>query len=160
MLSPEFFVETLEKNGIDFFAGVPDSLLKSLCACIAGHAEKEQYIIAANEGGAIGLAAGYHLAAGKIPAVYMQNSGLGNAVNPLLSMADREIYGIPILLLVGRRGEPGTKDEPQHIKQGRVTGPLLDCMEIRNATLSKDEGEAAGQIEEAYSVMGLLEGLG
>jgi phosphonopyruvate decarboxylase len=105
-------------------------LLKNICAYITTNALPEQNIIAANEGGAIALGVGYHLATNNVPLIYMQNSGIGNAVNPLLSLADKEVYSIPLILLIGWRGEPGIKDEPQHIKQGRVTKALLDVMEI------------------------------
>jgi phosphonopyruvate decarboxylase len=153
MISVHFFIEKLHDKGIDFFTGVPDSLLKDICAYITEYAERGNNIIAVNEGAAIALAAGYYLASGKIPLVYMQNSGLGNAVNPLLSLIDREIYSIPVLLLIGWRGEPGTKDETQHIKQGRLTIPLLDCMEIKYVVLSKDADRAASQIDEARDYM-------
>jgi len=106
-------------------------------------------IIAANEGGAIALATGYHLASGKVPLVYMQNSGLGNTVNPLLSLTDAEVYSIPMLLMVGWRGEPGIKDEPQHIKQGKVTLDLLDVMKIPYAILPDDIDSATKVIKEA-----------
>ena len=99
---------------------MPDSLLKEFCLCIDQCIPKDRHIIAANEGNAISLAAGFHLATGELPLVYMQNSGLGNAVNPLLSLCDSDVYSIPILLLIGWRGEPGVKDEPQHIKKGKI----------------------------------------
>ncbi|GHV66286.1 phosphonopyruvate decarboxylase [Spirochaetia bacterium] len=153
MISSEYFIELLNKRGTGFFSGVPDSLLRNLCAYITDYIDKECGIITVNEGTAIALAAGHYLATGKIPLVYMQNSGLGNAVNPLLSLVDKEIYNIPILLLIGWRGMPGVKDEPQHIKQGRVTGSLLDCMEIKHAVLAKDTDEVAGQIDDAYIYM-------
>ena len=149
MISPEYFIKTLRRKQICFFTGVPDSLLKNLCAYIADHQGTENHIIAANEGGAIGLAAGYYLATGQIPVVYMQNSGIGNAVNPLMSLTDKEVYNIPILLLIGWRGEPGTKDEPQHIKQGKVTIPLLNTMGIANTLLSHDEEVFEKQLDEA-----------
>ena len=139
MLSPENFYNVLASEGLSFYAGVPDSLLKNLCAYITDHAEKKNNIIAANEGGATGLAAGYYLSTGKIPVVYMQNSGIGNAVNPLLSLMDEDVYNIPVLLIVGWRGEPGVHDEPQHVKQGKVTLPLLDAMGIKNEILTSDE---------------------
>jgi len=151
MLSPKYFIEQLKNKNIDFFTGVPDSLLKSLCAYITAEALPENNIIAANEGGAIGLASGYYLATGKIPVVYMQNSGLGNIVNPLLSLMDKEVYNIPVLLLVGWRGEPGEKDEPQHIKQGKVTIPLLNAMGIKYDILSKDEAACKSQLDIAVS---------
>lgn len=146
MLSPEHFIKRLEKNGAGFFTGVPDSLLKEVCAYITDHVPSRNHIIAVNEGSAVGLAAGYHLATGRIPVVYMQNSGLGNSVNPLLSLMDREVYNMPLLLLVGWRGEPGVKDEPQHVKQGKVTLPLLEAMGIRYAVLSEEEALSEKQV--------------
>ena len=153
MISSKFFIKTLQDNGIEFFAGVPDSLLKDVCAYMADHIDNRHYIIAANEGGAVGMAAGYHLATGRIGMVFMQNSGEGNAVNPLASLTDKEVYNIPVLLLIGWRGEPGVHDEPQHVKQGKVTLPLLDVMGIRHSVLSKDEGEASRQVAEAVRFM-------
>jgi phosphonopyruvate decarboxylase len=120
MISPENFFEVLKKNEVNFFTGVPDSLLKDFCAYVTDNVTPENHIINSNEGAAIALASGYYLSTGKPALVYMQNSGLGNAVNPLMSLADKEVYGIPMLLMIGWRGEPGKKDEPQHRKQGRV----------------------------------------
>jgi len=149
MIATDNFYHSLIKNGVEFFSGVPDSLLKDICAYITDNTPKERNIIAANEGGAIALATGYHLATGKIPMVYMQNSGIGNAVNPLLSLADAEVYSIPMLLMIGWRGEPGIKDEPQHIKQGKVTLDLLDVMKIPYAILPDDIDSATKVIKEA-----------
>ena len=146
MVRPAFFYDILKQNDIDFYAGVPDSLLKNLCAYITDHAEEKNNIIAANEGGAMGIAAGYHLATGRIPVVYMQNSGEGNTINPLASLTDKEVYNIPVLLIIGWRGMPGVHDEPQHIKQGKVTLSLLDTMGIKYEVLSKEEDVAAGQV--------------
>lgn len=153
MVRPEFFVNTLKEYGIDFYAGVPDSLLKNICAYITDNLPAEQNIIAANEGGAMGIAAGYHLATGKVPVVYMQNSGEGNIINPLASLTDKEVYNIPVLLVIGWRGRPGVKDEPQHVKQGKVTTGLLNVMGINYAILPKDEVEAAKQIKIAVDYM-------
>lgn len=153
MLRPEFFVNILKDHAIDFYAGVPDSLLKNICAYITDNLPSEQNIIAANEGGAMGIAAGYHLATGKIPVVYMQNSGEGNIINPLASLTDKEVYNIPVLLMIGWRGCPGVKDEPQHVKQGKVTTGLLNIMGISYAILPKDEAEAAKQIKIAIDYM-------
>lgn len=153
MIQPKFFIDTLAKQGITFFAGVPDSLLKNICAYITDNIPAKDNIIAANEGGAIGLAAGYYLATGKMPVVYMQNSGEGNTVNPLMSLTDKDVYNIPVLLVIGWRGEPGKHDEPQHVKQGKVTLPLLDAMGIRYAVLSDNEAEASAQISEAVEHM-------
>ena len=153
MIRPEYFIDTLGAHGIDFFAGVPDSLLKNICAYISDHLDERHNIITANEGGAIGLAAGYHLATGRIGCVYMQNSGEGNIINPLASLTDKEVYNIPVLLLIGWRGRPGVHDEPQHIKQGKVTMALLDTMGISYAVLSNEEEEAGKQIAKAVDHM-------
>jgi phosphonopyruvate decarboxylase len=151
MIESSFFYDELLKQNTDFFAGVPDSLLKSFCAYVADNAAGKKYIITVNEGSAVALASGYHLATGKIPLVFMQNSGLGNAVNPLLSLADGDVYRIPLVLVIGWRGEPGVHDEPQHIKQGRVTRELLDAMEIPYVILAKDKDGAKKQIAECYA---------
>lgn len=132
------FYDALVDAGLDFFAGVPDSLLKNLCACIFKNTPKERNIIAANEGNAVGMACGYHVATGKYGVVYMQNSGEGNVVNPLLSIADPDVYSVPILLLIGWRGEPGVHDEPQHVKQGKVTCGLLEAMDVPYEILGDD----------------------
>ena len=148
MLNVEKVFNLFLAHGVDFFTGVPDSLLKNICAYITDHASAGKHIIAANEGTAVGIAAGYYMASGKLPLVYMQNSGLGNTVNPLLSLADEKVYSLPILLMVGWRGEPGTKDEPQHKKQGEVTLDLLEAMKIPYIILDMDEDEALAQIHE------------
>jgi phosphonopyruvate decarboxylase len=153
MISPKFLYDTLASYGIDFYAGVPDSLLKNLCAYITDHADASHNIIAANEGGAMGLAVGHYLATGQIPVVYMQNSGEGNIINPLASLTDKDVYNIPVLLIIGWRGKPGVHDEPQHVKQGKVTTGLLNVMGIDYTVLSKEEDKAAAQIEKAVSYM-------
>lgn len=153
MVGPEFFVNALKDHGIDFYVGVPDSLLKNICAYITDNLPAEQNIIAANEGGAMGIAAGYHLATGKVPVVYMQNSGEGNIINPLASLTDKDVYNIPVLLVIGWRGRPGVHDEPQHVKQGKVTTGLLNTMGINYAILPKDEEGAAKQISIAADFM-------
>ena len=153
MISPKRFFDELKGHQIDFYTGVPDSLLKNLCAYITDNQPKDRHIIAANEGGAVGLAAGYHLATGHIPVVYMQNSGLGNTVNPLMSLTDKLVYNIPVLLVIGWRGEPGVKDEPQHRKQGLVTLPLLETMGIKYEILADDESLLPEQIGRAVAHM-------
>lgn len=153
MIRPQFLIESLKSQNIDFFVGVPDSLLKNVCAYITDNLPKEQNIISANEGGAIGIAAGYYLATGKVPVVYMQNSGEGNIINPLASLTDKEVYNIPILLVIGWRGRPGVYDEPQHVKQGKVTIGLLNIMGINYTILSKEEKVAAKQIKMAVEYM-------
>ena len=138
-INPLTFFNILKKREIDFFTGVPDSLLKEFCLCIDDNVSKNFHIITPNEGNAVALAAGYHLGTGKIPLVYMQNSGFGNAVNPLLSLCDSKVYSIPMILLVGWRGEPGVSDEPQHIKQGDVQIDLIKSLKIPFSIISKNE---------------------
>ena len=126
----------------EFFAGVPDSQLKPLCNYLmATYGISDKHIIAANEGNAVGLAAGYHLATGKVPVVYMQNSGLGNIINPVASLMNDKVYGIPCVFIVGWRGELGVKDEPQHIYQGEVTVKLLEDMDIATFIIGKETTE-------------------
>lgn len=149
MIDPKIFIETLKEYGVEFYAGVPDSLLKNICSYITDNIDAEHNIIAANEGGAVGIASGYFLATGKVGCVYMQNSGEGNIINPLASLTDKEVYHIPVLLLVGWRGRPGVHDEPQHIKQGKITTGLLNLMSVNYDILSKDENQAIKQIAKA-----------
>jgi phosphonopyruvate decarboxylase len=146
MINPGAFYKLLTENKFSFFSGVPDSLLKDICAYITDNVEAGKHIIAANEGAAVALGTGYHLTTGEYPVVYMQNSGLGNAINPLLSLTDAKVYSIPMLLIIGWRGEPGVKDEPQHIKQGEVTTDLLDAMKIPYEILSQDLSHVEKQI--------------
>jgi phosphonopyruvate decarboxylase len=153
MLSPSFFIEKLKQKGIDCFAGVPDSLLKNICAYITDHCDARHNIITANEGAAVGLAAGHYLATDKPACVYMQNSGEGNIINPIASLTDPEVYNIPVLLLIGWRGRPGVHDEPQHVKQGKITTGLLNTMGINYDVLSKDEEKAAKQIDKAIAAL-------
>lgn len=148
MISNDLFFGALKENGIDFFSGVPDSLLKNFCAYLSCHTSRSEHVITANEGAAIALASGYHLATGKLPFVYLQNSGLGNTINPLLSLADPEVYSIPIVLMIGWRGEPGVADEPQHRKQGRVQNSILDALEIPYSILSSDTRHIAEFVKE------------
>ncbi|MDE6753267.1 MAG: phosphonopyruvate decarboxylase [Muribaculaceae bacterium] len=147
MVSPELFIRSLRENGVNFYAGVPDSLLKNVCAYITDNLPADRNIITANEGNAVGVAVGHYLATGEIPMVYMQNSGIGNAVNPLLSLADEKVYSIPLLIMIGWRGEPGVHDEPQHVKQGEVTLSLLDAMGIPYIVLPEEEGSAVKALE-------------
>lgn len=130
MLSPDTFCTTLKQHGITQYYGVPDSLLKNLCSYIDNAFESDAHVITANEGNAVAMAMGHFLGSGKPAVVYMQNSGLGNVVNPLTSLADPEVYSIPMLLVIGWRGEPGVKDEPQHIKQGRISEQQLNVLDI------------------------------
>ena len=153
MTNCEKFYELLKQKDINFFTGVPDSLLKSFCAYITDNVDPENHVISANEGGAIALASGYHLSTGKIGMAYMQNSGQGNAINPLVSLADSEVYSIPMLLLIGWRGKPEEKDEPQHIKQGKITLSLLDALDIPYKILPNSMEEIKEVLEEALNYM-------
>ena len=140
----------------EFFTGVPDSQLKPLCNYLmATYGISDKHVIAANEGNAVGLAAGYHLATGKVPVVYMQNSGLGNIINPVASLMNDKVYGIPCVFIVGWRGEPGVKDEPQHIYQGEVTLKLIEDMDIATFVISKDttEEELSAKMSEFKTIL-------
>lgn len=140
-IQPLQYFQLLADNNVEFFTGVPDSLLKQLCLCINDNVSNDKHIIAANEGNAIALATGYHLGTNRLAAVYMQNSGIGNAINPLLSLADSEVYSIPMILIIGWRGEPGVKDEPQHVKQGKVQLDLLDSINLPYDIIFADDTE-------------------
>lgn len=143
----------LTENNINCFCGVPDSLLKDFCAYITDNTDNKHHTITANEGNAIGLAAGHYLATGNPALVYMQNSGIGNCVNPLLSLTDEEVYNIPLMMFIGWRGEPDKKDEPQHIKQGKVTDKLLEAMGIKYSIMPDNFEEAKSLINEAFQYM-------
>lgn len=138
MIYVENFIRFLKKNKIDFFTGVPDSVLKKLSINLE-KLNKKKHIIATNEGSAVSMGIGYHLATKKIACVYLQNSGLSNAINPLISIADKKVYSIPILLLIGWRGAPNQKDEPQHLTKGKITRELLKLLQIKTIILSKEE---------------------
>jgi phosphonopyruvate decarboxylase len=142
MIDPARFVEVCREHGVNFYTGVPDSLLKELNAQILGGLPAGQHVIAANEGAAVGIAIGHYLRTGDPAAVYLQNSGFGNLVNPLLSLADPDVYGVPMLVIVGWRGQPGVRDEPQHLKQGRIMQPLLDALQLPWAVLPADPAAA------------------
>ncbi len=144
MLASVLLDECLDA-GIGFFTGVPDSFLKGLCDELYSRygTDSPRHIVAHNEGGAIGLCAGHFLASGAPALCYMQNSGLGNAVNPLTSLTDLQVYAVPCLLVIGWRGEPGTKDEPQHVKQGAITLQQLELLGIPYMVLSPDTEDSA-----------------
>ena len=151
-IKPNDFFDQLSSHGVEFFTGVPDSLLKEFCLCVDDRVSDNKHIIAANEGNAVAIASGYYLATNKLPLVYMQNSGLGNAINPLLSLCDSDVYSIPLLVMVGWRGEPGVKDEPQHIKQGKIQIKLLEAMGIPYEVVSKDDDLFAKKILRAVEI--------
>ncbi len=142
--------------GADFFTGVPDSQLKPLCSYLLNKygIDANHHIIAANEGNCVALAAGYHLATGRIPVVYLQNSGEGNIINPVASLLNEKVYAIPTIFIVGWRGEPGIHDEPQHIYQGEITLKLLEDMDIAAFVIDKDTTDVEiSDIMEKYNVL-------
>ncbi len=159
MIDVDVFINYLKKIDIDFFCGVPDSQLAPFCDYVQ---ENEENIIAANEGNALAIASGYHLATNKFPLVYLQNSGLGNIVNPITSLTHKKVYSIPVVYVIGWRGQPGVHDEPQHIKQGEITLDLLDMLEISYMIINEDskfdslkntfEGEFLDKLKNGESV--------
>ena len=153
-MNVETFVKILDA---DFYTGVPDSQLKALCNYLM-HTygiDPKHHIIAANEGNCTALAAGYHLATGRVPVVYMQNSGEGNIINPVASLLNDKVYAIPVIFVVGWRGEPGVHDEPQHIYQGEVTVKLLEDMDIKTFVIGKEttDGEVANVMTEFQKLL-------
>lgn len=130
MVDQKELFEALRDMGVDFFTGVPDSLLNDFCLYMTSNLASRQHVMAANEGNAIGIAAGHYMATGNLPLVYMQNSGIGNAANPLLSLTHDCVYGIPMLLVIGWRGDPSASDHAQHKKQGVLTPVLMADMDI------------------------------
>ncbi len=149
-LSPSDLYQSLIENKVRYFCGVPDSSLSSFGHYLETHA-KGSHDVAINEGNAVALAIGYYLATSKIPLVYMQNSGLGNATNPLISLADQLVMGVPMILLIGWRGQPGKKDEPQHAKQGMATTSSLDSLGIQHEILASDANKASKQVQDVAS---------
>lgn len=149
------FINKIKVLGIDSFTGVPDSQLKPLCDyLIDTYGISDKHIIAVNEGNAVALAAGYHLATGKTPCVYLQNSGLGNIINPVASLLNDKVYGIPCVFIIGWRGEPGLKDEPQHIYQGQITLDQLKTIDI--ATMVLDTKTEEKEVIEKMKEFGTL----
>lgn len=133
MVDQKHFVDTLTSEGVYFFAGVPDSYLNGFCNYLLENVSPNRHTIAANEGNAVAVASGFYFATGKVPLVYMQNSGMGNALNPIVSLAERQVYSVPMILLIGWRGEPGTSDYNshfQHRKQGEITTKMLEVLDI------------------------------
>lgn len=138
-MDAKLLLDACRRIGIDFYSGVPDSQLKGLCDTLfALYGTKGRHLVAANEGGALALCAGHYLATGRPGLCYMQNSGLGNIVNPMTSLMDGKVYGLPCLMVIGWRGEPGVHDEPQHVKQGEITLQQLDVLDVPYFILSKD----------------------
>ncbi len=152
MINPVNYINSLQALEVDFFAGVPDSLLKEFCACVSEKYDRDAHIITANEGAAIGLGIGYYLGTGKVPMIYLQNSGLGNIINPVLSLASEQVYGIPMLIMVGWRGEPGVKDEPQHVHQGRVLIDSLESMDLPYVVLPFEEKDVVEHTKKALAL--------
>ena len=139
MVDQKQLFDALGKMGIDFFTGVPDSLLNDFCLYMVKNIPDGQHVMAANEGNAIGIAAGHYMASGNIPVVYMQNSGIGNATNPLLSLTHDCVYGIPMVLVIGWRGDPAIGDHAQHKKQGELTPVLMKDMDIPYEILDAED---------------------
>ena len=139
MVNQEQLFAALKNMGVDFFTGVPDSLLNNFCLYMVQNIPDGEHVMAANEGNAIGIAAGHYMATGKIPVVYMQNSGIGNATNPLLSLTHDCVYGIPMILVIGWRGDPSITDHAQHKKQGELTPVLMKDMDIPYEILDSDD---------------------
>lgn len=139
MVNQENLFEALDRLGVKFFTGVPDSLLNDFCLYMSSNIPDCRHVMAANEGNAVGIAAGHYLATGNIPLVYMQNSGIGNATNPLLSLTHDCVYGIPMILVIGWRGDPSVKDHAQHRKQGELTPVLMKDMDIPYEILDSDD---------------------
>jgi phosphonopyruvate decarboxylase len=152
MIEPDRIINILATLDVTFFAGVPDSLLSGFSAGLLADVDDTHHVTVANEGNAVALAAGHYLATGQVPCVYLQNSGLGNIINPLVSLADPAVYGIPMVLLIGWRGEPGVEDEPQHIRQGELTKPLLDVLDIPTFILSGTEISDCGVMRKAVNL--------
>lgn len=140
MLDQRLVFDVLRKLGVTFFTGVPDSYLNGFCNYALNNFPARN-IIAANEGNAVGIAAGHYFASKEIPLVYLQNSGMGNIVNPMASLVDEHVYSVPMILLIGWRGQPGTGDWPQHELQGEITQGLLDIMHIPYRVLSDNSNQ-------------------
>lgn len=145
MIDIKEFLNTLEDGGVGFFTGVPDSNLNDFCKLLNEEISPDRHVIAANEGNAIAIASGYYFGSNCIPLVYMQNSGLGNAVNPLVSLCDANVYSVPMVLLIGWRGDPSIKDHAQHKTQGRITTLMLDDMNIPYMILDEDNAMDAAR---------------
>lgn len=152
MIDQRRFVETLTSEGVGYFTGVPDSYLNGFCNYLMENMSTDKHVIAANEGNAIGIASGYYFATKSIPLVYMQNSGMGNALNPLISLTDSHVYSVPMVLLIGWRGEPGSGDWPQHVTQGEVTPKILEMLNIPYVIADKDDDVLEKQVRELIAI--------
>lgn len=139
MIDQEKFFNALNDKEVAFFTGVPDSYLNAFCTYLTKNVSSSKHIIAANEGNAVALASGYHFATGTVPLVYMQNSGMGNALNPLVSLVDKNVYAVPMVLLIGWRGDPSARDHEQHKTQGEITTKLLDILGIPYVVVKDDD---------------------
>lgn len=147
MINLDRFYSVMKANEIEFISGVPDTLLNDFCLGLAEEWEPKKHVLAANEGNSIALAAGYHLSTGTVPLVYMQNSGMGNAMNPLISLTDKTVYSIPVVMLIGWRGEPESGDWPQHARQGELSPVLLDSLNIPYKILDENEDATIEKLE-------------
>ena len=151
-IKPEELYKLLYKYGVEFYTGVPDSTIKDFCFFLDSNLPKSKHIIAANEGNSIGIATGYHLSTGKIPLVYMQNSGFGNAINPITSLADKSVFSIPMLIMLGWRGEPETNDAIQHQKDGQIQISLIESLGIPYTILSNNSNNLEDQIDNSVKL--------
>lgn len=151
MVNQERFLNALRLEGIEFFTGVPDSYLNGFCNYLLENISAEKHIIAANEGNAVGIAAGYYFSTKTIPLVYMQNSGLGNSLNPIISLVDKHVYNVPMLFLIGWRGEPGNGDWPQHVTQGELTKKFLEILDIPYVIAENDDDKLDKQVKWAVN---------
>ena len=138
MIFVENLIKTLKKNKISFFTGVPDSILTTLSKKLENYPTK-QHVIATNEGSAVSIGIGHYLSSKKIPCIYLQNSGLSNAINPLISIAHQEVYSIPLFLMIGWRGSPKIPDEPQHKAKGKITLKILKLLKIKFCILRNEK---------------------
>ena len=137
MIDVKKLIEIFKDNGINYFVGVPDSVLKNFTDCLDS-VKKFQHLILTNEGSAVSAGIGYYLSTKKVPAVYMQNSGIGNSINPIISIAHKKVYKIPLFLIIGWRGAPKLKDEPQHLAQGKITRQILNLCGIKHSIIDKN----------------------
>jgi phosphonopyruvate decarboxylase len=157
-LKADHFLHLLKAYGTTFYTGVPDSLLANLIGYISDNVEAENHMVSPNEGTALATASGHYLATGNIPCVYLQNSGLGNLANPLLSLCSTKVYSIPVLMIMGWRGEPGKKDEPQHQLQGAITPGMLETMGVPYDILPDYAEGAFDVLQKAYETMNKTKG--